>query len=180
MVLSTWKVVLGGVAVVAGVAEAFAPTGLAPHSRLGLRGAPGAAIGRRMGGQAVGPVMDLDWYKVNPSAQLQRTLLPSTHKSAQQGEGMMCRRSSARALVQSLRFRMRCTPSTRTFASSPPSQAARSILLRECLTMSEPTVQAEKGEELPGGGNKYTFTVDVSLIRRLPHVAKAIGSAARA
>jgi len=66
MVLSTWKVVLGGVAVMAGVAEAFSPTGLAPHSRLGLRGAPGAAIGRRMGVQAVGPVMDLDWYKVNP------------------------------------------------------------------------------------------------------------------
>jgi hypothetical protein len=180
MVLSTWKVVLGGVAVVAGVAEAFSPTGLAPHSRLGLRGAPGAAIGRRMGGQAAGPVMDLDWYKVNPFAQLQRTLLQPHHKSTTVGEGTMCRRSSARAPVQSLRFRMRCTPSTRTFASSPESKAGRSLLLPHHLTMFKPTLQAEKGEELPGGGNKYTFTVDVSLIRRLPHAAKAIGSASSA
>lgn len=176
MVVSSWKLMLAGVGVMVGVADAFSPAGLATHSRLGLRGASGAAIGRRMGVQAAGLVMDLDWYKVGLSA---RPCSCDDHPRPYQPEQDIVNRednlsqrtsSGPRAIVVVLHA-LQATHADGRLLSSPMQP------LHAWLTTSGPTVQAEKGDELPGGGNKYTFTVDVSVDWRPPHAAEALCSA---
>lgn len=157
--VSSWMFAAGIVVALSSTAVAFAPLGLTPSSGFALRSASGIDFRGRSTAHACGPSMDLDWYKVRSpidSALLGHVIrqLPIELREL----GGCC---SACVMM------MREAPSLDDRVHTCMHWGREPFLVGDDVI---PFVQMEKGDDVAGGGAKYTFTIDV----RFPHPLDAL------